>query len=106
MPGAAKRMIASCVASTPVEIPVWWPSHITSTRSDNRSSSGISEDHDHDSQSLSGQAEDELIDLLFGADVNAARRLVEQQDAGSCRQPLADRDLLLNSRPTRRQRFD
>ena len=95
MPGAAKRMIASCVASAPAEHaglpalahhqhPVRQQKQLRHLRS-----------HNHNGQSLGGQAEYELIDLLFRSDVNAARRLVEKQDPGSGRQPLADGDLLL-----------
>ena len=39
--------------------------------------------HDHNGQSLGRQAEYELIDFLFRSDVNAARRLVEKQHAGT-----------------------
>ena len=102
MPGAAKRMIASCVASAPMSTPVCRPSHITSTRSDNRSSSGISEVTTTMANPLSGQAEYELIDLLFRSDVNAPRRLVEKQDPRSGRQPLADGDFLLVAARQRR----
>ena len=41
------------------------------------------------------QLEDQPVDLLLGADVDAAGRLVEQQHARARRQPLADHDLLL-----------
>ena len=40
---AARRMIASWVASARERTPVWRPSHITRTLSDNSNSSGISE---------------------------------------------------------------
>ena len=38
---------------------------------------------------------DQLVDLDLGADVDTARRLVEDQQPGVRRQPLADHDLLL-----------
>ena len=49
-----------------------------------------------------GQAEDELIDFLLGSDVDAARRLVEQQNPRIGRQPFADDDLLLVAARKRR----
>ena len=42
-----------------------------------------------------GEAVELLVDLALGADVDAARRLVEQQQARLERQPLAEGHLLL-----------
>ncbi len=42
-----------------------------------------------------GEAAQELIDLLLGGDVDAARRVVEQDDARLGHQPFGDDDLLL-----------
>jgi hypothetical protein len=42
-----------------------------------------------------GQLVEQVIDLALGAHVDAARRLVEDQDLGVGGQPLADDDLLL-----------
>ena len=41
------------------------------------------------------QLVDERVDLRLGADVDAARRLVEDQDPALRRQPLGQHDLLL-----------
>ena len=43
------------------------------------------------------QSRQELVELLLGADVDAARRIVEQDDPRPGHQPLADDDLLLVS---------
>ena len=51
---------------------------------------------DHqDAGAFGGQAVDDLVDLVLGADVDAARRLVEDEQARAAQQPLADHDLLL-----------
>ena len=51
-------------------------------------------DHE-DGEALGGQGADEGVDLLLGADVDAAGRLVEEEDARAGGEPLADDDLLL-----------
>ena len=51
-------------------------------------------DH-HDSLALLGKLQDQLIDLVLGADVDAAGRLVEEQDLRLRQQPAAKNDLLL-----------
>ena len=38
---------------------------------------------------------DQLVDLLLGADIEAARRMIEDQDARVRRQPACEHDLLL-----------
>src|SRR5260221_11825702 len=50
---------------------------------------------DDGGQALVGQAGDQLVDLGYGADLDAARRLVEDDDAGLLHQALADHHLLL-----------
>ena len=42
-----------------------------------------------------GEVVEKPVDLALGADVDAARRLVEDQDVGVAREPLGDDDLLL-----------
>ena len=42
-----------------------------------------------------GQPVHQVVDLDFGADVDAARRLVEDEDARVAGEPLAEDDLLL-----------
>ena len=50
----------------------------------------------HDADAVARQARPcSLVDRELGADVDAARRLVEEQDARLAEQPFADDDLLL-----------
>jgi hypothetical protein len=51
-------------------------------------------DH-HDRLALIGQAAQQLVDFGLRADVDAAGRLVEEQNIAVARQPLGDDDLLL-----------
>src|ERR1700681_77129 len=48
-----------------------------------------------DAQAPGHEAADQVVDLARGADVDAARRLVEQQDARPAQQPAAENHLLL-----------
>src|SRR3954454_7418282 len=49
----------------------------------------------HDRDALPGQVEQQLIEVALGADVDAARRVIEQQHSGLRRQPARHHDLLL-----------
>ena len=51
-------------------------------------------DH-HDRLALGGQIVEQSVDLGLRPDIDAARRLVEDQDVGVAREPLRDDDLLL-----------
>ena len=51
--------------------------------------------HEDDAHSLVAQAANGLKDFLFGAEIDAAGRLVEKKDARPPVQPLADDELLL-----------
>ena len=51
-------------------------------------------DHD-DAKPLLGELKDQPIDFLLGADVDAAGRLVQEQDAWFGSKPFADHDFLL-----------
>ena len=51
-------------------------------------------DH-HNSLALLGKLQDQFVNLVLGADVDAARRLVEEQNIGLRQQPTAKNDLLL-----------
>ena len=46
-------------------------------------------------RALGDQLVDDLVDLVLGADVDAARRLVEDEDRRSAQQPFGDHHLLL-----------
>ena len=50
---------------------------------------------EEDGRSCAGKLVQKRVDLLLGADVDPARRIVEQQDARLGHQPLADDELLL-----------
>ena len=76
-------------------MPVCLPSDMTRMRSASRSSSGSSELTTTMARPVTRQPEDQVINLALGADIDAARRFVEQQHARLRRQPLADHDLLL-----------
>ena len=52
-------------------------------------------DHDARPMPVGGQLGDQAVDLGLGADVDAARGLVEQQDAALAQQPARQHDLLL-----------
>ena len=90
--GALRRALAQARRGQPHDLllgrlarersPVWRPSHMTNTRSDSNSSSGISELTTTIPESARRQRENELIDLLLRPHVDAAGRLVEQQNAG------------------------
>ena len=71
------------------------PSLITTMRCDMRSTSGqLRRDHD-DRLALGRELVEQAVDLLLGADVDAARGLVEDQDVAVLDEPLGDDDLLL-----------
>ena len=64
-------------------------------RSHMPSSSGISDEIMRMHLPSARQPGDEGVDLVLGADVDAARRLVEDQQLGLGEQPLAEHHLLL-----------
>ena len=68
-----------------------------------RSSSGSSELTSTIARPRPAQPLDQVVDLLLGADVDAAGRLVEEQHARRGGQPLADHDLLLVAAGERRR---
>ena len=59
--------------------------------------------HHHDRQPLARQRAHQVVDLLLGADVDAAGRLVEQEHPRPGGQPLADDHLLLVAAGERRR---
>ena len=82
MPGAAKRMIASWVASRAREQPGLAPFAHDQDAVRQQQQFRHFRAHDDDAEPARRELENELIDLLLGAHVDAARRLVEQQNAG------------------------
>ena len=50
---------------------------------------------DHNSLALLGKLQDQFVNLVLSADVNAARRLVEEQNVRLRQQPASKNDLLL-----------
>ena len=66
--------------------------HDAITHAENLRHFGSNNDH---SKTLSGEFGDQPVDLRLGADVDAARRLVEDQDARIGEKPTPDQTLLL-----------
>ena len=64
-------------------------------RSQQRSSSGSSELTRMIALAARGQFVDEAIDILLGADVDAARRVVQKEHVGIDQQPAGQQYLLL-----------
>src|SRR5262249_31118335 len=50
---------------------------------------------DDDTLSVRGELSDDRVDLVLGANVDAARRLIKYQDFRRCEEPFAQHDLLL-----------
>ena len=71
------------------------PRLITRMRSHIAISSSISEEMKRTPAPLGGEPVDDRVDLVLGADVDAARRLVEDEDRRLRHQPLGEHDLLL-----------
>ena len=71
------------------------PPAITRIRSASPSSSGISEEITNKRDPFRGKLGDEAIDFGLGADIDAARGLVEDQHFRAARQPTPKHDLLL-----------
>src|SRR5690349_7452731 len=88
------RMIFSCVASRPLNSPTKAPSFMTQMRSQMPSSSDISEEITTTPRPASNLVDD-TVDLVFGTDVDAPGRLVQDQDLGVGHQPFRQHDLLL-----------
>ena len=80
------------------------PPRKTRMRVDRFRTSGISLEMRIDGVAGGGELVDEGVDLGLGADVDAARRLVEDQDRAARRQPLRQHDLLLVAAGERRRR--
>ena len=88
-------MILTCVASARSRKPVTRPSCITMMRSLMPSTSGISDEIMITATPCPASCDDEPVDLRLGADIDAARRLVEDEDLRIGQQPAADQHLLL-----------
>ena len=71
------------------------PSRITPIRSASASSSGSSEGYDQHGRAASGEAPQRLWISDLGADVDAARRLVEKNSLRAGGEPAGDDHLLL-----------
>ena len=71
------------------------PSRNTMMRVERCRTSGQLARDQEDARARRRELVDERVDLRLGADVDAAGRLVEDQDAAARRQPLGEHDLLL-----------
>ena len=88
-------MIRCSVNSPRVSSPVRRPSHSTRMRSHSVISSGSSLDVTMIPSPLPAEPVDDRVEFRLGADVDAARRVVEQQHARVRSQPAGDDALLL-----------
>ena len=79
----------------PASSPTVRPSAITTMRSASASTSGRSDETTSSATPLSASAAQQAVDLGAGADVDAARRLVDDQQPRLHRQPLGEQHLLL-----------
>ena len=91
----AAVMIRSCCSSLPANTPIWWPSRITSDPVAHRQHLGEVGGDQDDGDAGAGELADELMDIGLGADVDASRRLVEDQDRWLDVEPLGEHHLLL-----------
>ena len=71
------------------------PFRMIITRSQRPTSSGQVRGDEEDGAALPRELLDGSVDGHLGADIHAARRLVEDEDLGLARQPLGEEDLLL-----------
>ena len=92
---AAALMMVASLASARGRVAATRPRRSTTTRSDRRSISSISEEISTIARPSATSCSMKAIDLLLGADVDAARRLVEDQDLGLDRKRPADQHFLL-----------
>ena len=75
--------------------PATRPSDMTTMRCASASTSGRSEDTTRSARPLGGEVAQDAVDVGLGADIDAARRLVDDQDARLARQPFGEQHLLL-----------
>ena len=80
---------------TAQDAPTTAPSRSTMTVSAPSTTSSSSEEMSSDRHPLRGELADERLDLRLGADVDPARRIVEEQDARVQAQHAREQDLLL-----------
>ena len=93
--GAASSRMAISVAVAASSSPATRPSDMTTMRCASASTSGRSEETTSSAMPLRGEVAQDAVDVGLGADVDAARRLVDDQDARLARQPLGEQHLLL-----------
>ena len=97
---AASAMMRSWLKSARATSPASRPVRITRMRSQRPSSSSMSEETMRIAPPPAGEIADEAIDLDLGADIDPARRLVEQEDARPRRQSRAPAPPSAGCRPT------
>ena len=88
-------MMRSCENSPRCTSPERLPSHITMMRSQTPISSGISGRNHDNGLALLYQLAEQQVNIALGADIDAAGRLIEDDDIRVVQQPLGDNDLLL-----------
>ena len=91
----ASRSTCSSVAPSPGSSPTVRPSAMTTMRSASASTSGRSDDTTSSATPRVGERPQQAVDLRARADIDAARRLVDDQELRLHRQPLGEQHLLL-----------
>lgn len=88
-------MIRSCENASRCTSPERLPSHITMMRSQTPISSGISDEIMITALPCCTRLAEQQVNIALGADIDAAGRLIEDDDIRVVQQPLGDNDLLL-----------
>ncbi len=94
------RMIASCEASAAGSSPTMRPRFMTRMRFAHPEQLGHLRGDDQNALPLGGEVVDDRIDLVLGADIDAAGRLVEDQHVRVGEEPLAQNVPSAGCRPT------
>ena len=95
MPGGQAQHVLLGRARRPGSSPTSRPSAMTTMRSASASTSGRSEETTSSATPRGGERAQQPVDLGAGADVDAARRLVDDQEPRLHRQPFREQHLLL-----------
>ena len=92
---AISRIALACVASARLSSPTSLPSLITSTRLERFSTSGSSDEISQIATPAAARFVEQLVNGDLGTDIDAAGRLVDDQQLAIPGQPFGEGDLLL-----------